>query len=104
MKEKGQLSLLRGLVFFNDFIHDANLIEVKSSGRRFTRMSSDGLKLVSWIDSLSLQISSLGGLIQMLKSCLSYTLTTTLCCLRPLQLTLDPRTLKFLIRCSWIQN
>ena len=34
-----------GASAFNNFIHNSGLIEIKNGGRKFTRISSDGLKL-----------------------------------------------------------
>ncbi|KAJ9561857.1 hypothetical protein OSB04_007017 [Centaurea solstitialis] len=42
---KGTVFSSRGAEFFNDFIHEAGLTEVKRGGLKFTRMSADGSKL-----------------------------------------------------------
>ena len=44
-ERKGTIFSFPGASLFNDFIHDSNLIEVRSGGRKFTRMSADCRKL-----------------------------------------------------------
>ncbi|XP_024964818.1 uncharacterized protein LOC112505099 [Cynara cardunculus var. scolymus] len=43
-ERKGSLFSFLGTNRFNDFIRDSGLIEVRSGGRKFTRMSADGMK------------------------------------------------------------